>query len=456
MKDQTNGIVEYDPIERTLQEFRAKYGDRAFDVSTPDGFADAKAVAKEGRKALTELEKIRKRIKDPPLRLCQRIDADAKRLASGIGAIFDPLFRAVDAEEKRQEQAREEAARQEALRVAKIRERMERLDPAIPFDADSVAIVALLNYVRANPVDESFQEFEDDAFLIRVAALDRLQAALDVVQAREREAADHAAAMEAERAESARLRELVEAQERNAAAAAAAASASGQLFPVEQSTAAFCRSCLRPLPPAATACVCGWTMLPDNAGSWIPTNFATPELNAAAREAAADYGRELGTIANGMMSRALVEGAGGELVQVDVRVPAEVANGADGRPPLSAPGALLDRMRGIDGRDSVPGAADLPASCRNAPTAATDQIRPVPLDVFDDRANDCVRICGVVYSGDFFRMMAAAPMYGWVRIRAREDVHFDAIVAPDDLLSDIDEMVDAWHRGRLCREGGQE
>lgn len=68
MNDQKTGIVEYDPIERTLQEFRAKYGSRAFDVATPEGFADAKAVAKEGRKALIELEKIRKAIKEPALR----------------------------------------------------------------------------------------------------------------------------------------------------------------------------------------------------------------------------------------------------------------------------------------------------------------------------------------------------------------------------------------------------
>jgi len=427
MNDQKTGIVEYDPIERTLQEFRAKYGSRAFDVATPEGFADAKAVAKEGRKALIELEKIRKAIKEPALRRCQQIDADAKRLAAGISAIFEPIARIADAEERRQEQARQEAARQEALRVAKIRERIERLDPVVPFDADSVAILSLLNYVRATPVDDSFQEFEDDAFFVRAAALNRLQAALDVVQAREREAADHAAAIEAERAESARLRERVEAQERNAAAAAAAASApaAGELFPVEQimddpllrrvgQPATFCRSCWRQLQDGATSCSCGWTTV------------------AAAVDAGDD---RIQTVLDGRPPIQMTP----ELVD-DMNV---------GRPPLSAPGALLDRMKGIDGRA---GAIEANMAARTLVEVATgeaegeysmaapDPVRPVPLDVFDDRANDCVRVCGVVYSGDFFRVLATSPVGCWIRVQPFASRVVDGDLFAADLFPALDEL----------------
>jgi hypothetical protein len=443
-ESKTTAIVEFDPIKRTLQEFRAKYGDRQFDVSTPDGFAEAKSVAKDGRKALILLEKIRKARKERALRRCQQVDGEARELKEGIGAIFDPIFRQVDAEERRQEQEQREAARLEALRVAQIRERMEQLDPAIPFGATSAQIVGILNYVRATPVDDRFAEFEDDAYFVRVASLDRLQAALATVQAQEAAEAEAAAALAAERAESARLRAVVEAQEQAtaaAAAAAAAAPAAGQLFPVEHSmmpdemrTAAFCRSCMRPIPPAATDCACGWSMLPaepaagagrpplsasmrDRMGafdgladrlraqaaanadpdaaaaaldaairiestaiigrygdgeSWIPTQFATPELNAAAREAMADYGAEA------------------KEVWTD-----------DGAAPANRPA-------------------------------------PVTADFFDDRANDAVRICGIVYSGDFFRTMADAPVGCWFRVIARDGGRVDCFRAPPDCEADFD------------------
>lgn len=435
----TTAIVEFDPIRNAIEAFRAKYGSRVFSVATAEDFADAKAVEKEGRKALSQLEKIRKARKERALRRCQQVDGEARTLREGIGAIFDNVFKLVEVEEERQERERKESARREAQRVAAIRERMERLDPQIPFGANAAVIVAILNTVRANPVDESFDEFEDDAFLIRMAAIDRLKSALEAVEAKEAADAAAAEALRLEREESSRLRAQVEAQEQAAAAAAAAAAAppAGQLFPVEHSyatsdptPAVFCRSCLRPLAPAAVDCECGWSMLPGgdeyrpplsapgglkeriaafnpprladdlawrlirqaernraaaDGGSFVPTNFATPELNAAAREAMADYGAEAKAI----------------------------------------------------WKDD---AADPPK--RQAPVTA---------DYFDDRANDRVRICGVTYPGSFFRAMRNGPCDLWIRTSIRFGVFDLVTIAPDDVIADFDEAA-----GVLTPEGGSE
>lgn len=425
--EQTTAIVEFDPIRNAIQAFRDRYGSRVFSVATADGFADAKAVAKEGRKALSELEKIRKKRKERALRRCQQVDGEARTLREGIGAIFDPLFQMVDAEEKRQEREREEAEQREATRVAALQLRIERLSPAIPYGAKSFQIVGILNAVRAVAIDDSFQEFEDDAYLARSASLSRLQKAFDQAKAEEDAVAAREAELAAERAESARLRDQIRASEQAAAAAAAVTAAqSGQLFPVDPpiqtgdlDAAAFCRSCLRLIEPGAIACECGWSMIP--------------------------------------------------------------AEGDDGRPPLSTPGGLKERIAAFDpprpvddlaGRlirqaernvaaaDPDAAAAELDAAIRDESAAIVDRLcgaapdqpkrkAPVTADYFDDRANDCVRICGITYSGDFFRAMADTAIGGWFRVARRDGSRIDCYVAPEECWIAFDEAA-----GVQDQEGG--
>jgi hypothetical protein len=386
--EQTTAIVEFDPIKRTLQEFRAKYGDRQFDVSTPDGFAEAKSVAKDGRKALVLLEKIRKARKERALRRCQQVDGEARTLREGIGAIFDPLFQMVDAEERRQEQEKREAEQRESERVAGIQLRIERLSPAIPYGAKAFQIVGILNAVRAVAIDDSFQEFEDDAYLARSASLSRLQKAFDQATAEEEAAAAREAELAAERAESARLRDQIRASEQAAAAAEAAARAKAPA-----SLDGTLNDRIRALDSE------GQAEARRDGESWIPPQFMTNE--AGIRETAVPE---------------LLPSMFPDVPAVDAFDPPQDDDLA---------GRLIRQAeRNVAAADGA---------------APAKRLAPVTADFFDDRVNDSVRICGVTYSGDFFRAMGDVAVGGWIRVIARDGFRVDAFRAPEECWIAFDE-----------------
>lgn len=206
-----NEIQEYNGVEAALSEFKARYADRVYDVTTRDGMADAKVARREIRTARTGLEKLRKELKEPALRRCQAIDSEAKRLTQALVAIEDPIDTLIKAEEERVEQEKAEAARQEQLRVAKIRERIEMFNVMPPWGAKSTDIRARLREVSDIPIDESFAEFTEAAAIAKAQAITRLStmaseaAELEDEQERLKKVAEETEArMSAERAENER------------------------------------------------------------------------------------------------------------------------------------------------------------------------------------------------------------------------------------------------------------
>lgn len=393
-------IVEFDPIKRTIQEFRAKYGDRTFSVSDAEGFEAAKAAAKEGRKALIELEKIRKRRKERALRICQQVDAEGRQLKAGIGAIFDPIFRLVDDEESRIRREQFEAEQRERARVAKLSDRVELLTPGIPFGADSGQIRAILEALRNTPIDSTFEEFEDDAYFAKASSVDNLVAILASVELREAEAAERDAALAAERAESERLRAIVAEQERAAAVPAPLSEslpdriAAFDPKPADAAriadiaAAAEVRDRIRAEP--------SFGMTPE---SWIPPAFCANHYDQ--KEAFAPFD----DLANRLREQANANAAPAAPVLSDL----ETAN--------ANAAAFIDR---IDGAPADEGFAALP------------KLEPRVLE------NDAVEICGIVYSGDFFRSMRDAPIGGWFRIVAREGGVVRCFRAPAACEMDFD------------------
>lgn len=191
-----NEIQEYNGVEAALSEFKSRYANRVYDVTTRDGMADAKVARREIRTARTGLEKLRKELKEPALRRCQLIDSEAKRLTQALVAIEDPIDTLIKTEEQRVEDEKAEAARQEQLRVGAIRERIEMFNVMPPWGAKSDEIRARLREVSDIPIDESFAEFTEAAAIAKAQAITRLSTL-----------AEEAAGLEAEQE---RLKKLAE------------------------------------------------------------------------------------------------------------------------------------------------------------------------------------------------------------------------------------------------------
>jgi hypothetical protein len=119
----STSIQEYSKTEAALATLRASYKGVVYTVTTRDGMKSAKEARAEIRTWRVELEKERKRIKEPALARCKEIDAEAKRITKELEALEDPIDAVIKLEEGKIEAERklieEAAAKAEAERVAK-------------------------------------------------------------------------------------------------------------------------------------------------------------------------------------------------------------------------------------------------------------------------------------------------------------------------------------------------
>jgi hypothetical protein len=119
----STSIQEYSKTEAALATLRASYKDVVYDVTTRDGMKSAKDARAEIRTWRVELEKERKKIKEPALTRCKKIDTEAKRITKELEALEDPIDAVIKLEEGKKEAERklleEAAAKAEAERVAK-------------------------------------------------------------------------------------------------------------------------------------------------------------------------------------------------------------------------------------------------------------------------------------------------------------------------------------------------
>ena len=96
-----NQITEYNPITAALASIE-KYRGVVLDVSTDKGMKEAKAIHREVAAPRIALEKARKQLKEDVLERGRLIDGEAKRIASQIAAIEDPIKSQIEAEERRE------------------------------------------------------------------------------------------------------------------------------------------------------------------------------------------------------------------------------------------------------------------------------------------------------------------------------------------------------------------
>lgn len=206
----TTAVAEYSPIAAGLAAARARYADVVWDLTTTRGNEEARRARKELVSLRTGLEAKRKEIKAPLLAKAKLVDDEARRITAELLQLEEPIDELIRADERRREEERAAREAAEKARVAGIRERIAAI-VAQPVKAARIRSSALLrtaiDTLAAQEIDDSFEEFAGEARAAHAQSLDAMREML--------------AAIEAQEAEAARLREEREAQERAAAEAAA-------------------------------------------------------------------------------------------------------------------------------------------------------------------------------------------------------------------------------------------
>lgn len=206
----TTAVAEYTPIAAALAAARARYQGVVWDLTTTRGNEDARRARRELVSLRTGLEARRKELKAPLLAQAKLVDDEARRITAELLQLEEPIDELIRADERRREEERAAREAAEKARVAGIRERIAAI-VAQPVKAARIRSSALLrtaiDTLAAQEIDGSFEEFAGEARAAHAQSLDAMREML--------------AAIEAQEAEAARLREEREAQERAAAEAAA-------------------------------------------------------------------------------------------------------------------------------------------------------------------------------------------------------------------------------------------
>ena len=114
----TTEIVSYSATEAAGAGLAAKYAKVVFDVTKPEGMADAKSAYKEINTHSITLEAARKKEKAESLAYGRKVDAEAERIAVQLDALRLPIKAMIETETKREEREREEKVQAEIARLA--------------------------------------------------------------------------------------------------------------------------------------------------------------------------------------------------------------------------------------------------------------------------------------------------------------------------------------------------
>jgi len=244
MVDPSLAVIEYSATASGLAGLRARLANVVYDVTTGAGMDVAKKARRELVTLRTDLDKLRKQIKEPALERCRLIDAEAARITAAIVELEAPIDAVIKAEETRK--ALDKAAREQAERerLALINQRIDwirgQIVEAVGKPADAIA--EMVADIAQLPITEDlYGELVPIASQARMATGDKLTALLVAAQGAEAQAEANAVlarALAAQKekqdtelaAERSRLAaiELEQAAERKRIADVAAAARAGQ------------------------------------------------------------------------------------------------------------------------------------------------------------------------------------------------------------------------------------
>jgi len=207
-------IVEYSKTQAVLGDLRQRYEGVVYLVTTAKGMIDARKARAEIREWRTGLEKERIRIKAPALERARLIDSEAKRITAELVKLEGPIDEQIKAEEDRK--VKEQLVKEEAekTRIENLRGRIQAISE-IPYKErgrTSSEVTIVLESTRTIAIDETFQEFQFEAQMVKDGVVGELEKMFAEALAMEQEKAR----IIAEREELAKLRAEQEDREREA------------------------------------------------------------------------------------------------------------------------------------------------------------------------------------------------------------------------------------------------
>jgi hypothetical protein len=207
-------IVEYSKTLAVLGDLRQRYEGVVYLVTTAKGMIDARKARAEIREWRTGLEKERIRIKAPALERARLIDSEAKRITAELVKLENPIDEQIKAEEDRKDKERLAKEETEKTRIENLRGRIQAISE-IPFKErgrTSSEVTIVLESTRVIPIDETFQEFQFEAQMVKDGVVGELEKMFTEALAMEQEKVR----IIAEREELAKLRAEQEERKREA------------------------------------------------------------------------------------------------------------------------------------------------------------------------------------------------------------------------------------------------
>lgn len=208
----TTAVAAMNQLETGLAKMRETYGGMIYPVDTTKGMAEAKAARVAIREPRYEVERIRKAAKAPLLALGKMLDSEAARITRELTLIEAPIDEQITAEEARKEADKQARIAAQQKREADLRARIDELRGNQMLTAASGSDLIRQHIVDLEniPVDDSFEEFREQADYAKTAGLYRLASLLGAARAHE----DEQKRLKDERAELAKLRAEQEERER--------------------------------------------------------------------------------------------------------------------------------------------------------------------------------------------------------------------------------------------------
>jgi hypothetical protein len=197
-------VAEFDKVAAGLAELQKQYGGVVYDVTTTKGMDEAKAARAAVREPRYEIERVRKAAKAPILKLGKELDDRAKAITADILKIEEPIDEQIKNEEARKEAEKQAKILAEQKRVAALQERVAELrgNRMLSATSGSELLAEHISGVEDIAVDDSFQEFREQAEVAKAEGLEWLRNVHAAAVAHEAEQAR----IKAEREELARLR----------------------------------------------------------------------------------------------------------------------------------------------------------------------------------------------------------------------------------------------------------
>lgn len=170
-------IVEYTETEAALASLREKHKGVVFDLTTTKGDKEARAARQELVRLRTGLDKLRLKLNAGDRARIERRNSEATRITSEIEALENPIDQQIKADEQRKEDERQAKIAAEQKRVADLQERVAELrgNTMLTPASGSQLIGEHVSDLESIVVDDSFQEFREQAEDTKAKGLDRLR-----------------------------------------------------------------------------------------------------------------------------------------------------------------------------------------------------------------------------------------------------------------------------------------